>query len=230
MGDDPPGLNLNAGASLRPAVDDREAQIAALLTVRVPVDRADGQPGGAPSLFSAQVAAGGLAMAGPRRRDYEERRLEPGDTITIVGSALPFGDLDDPATADRFDPTLALDDPEVAMNLAEARAAGILEATAEEAWGNAAIPGFGIGRPARAPELDPGADHPVLASRGGGRPPRRCASRSRPASWSWPQPPSIRWRSSPGAPARPRPAGGRDGAARDWSGRRSRSPPPWRSR
>jgi hypothetical protein len=164
-GDDPPGLNLNAGASLRPAIDDREAQIAALLTVRMPVDRADGVPGGSPSLFSAQVAAGGFAMAGPRRRDYEERRLEPGDSITIVGSALPFGDLDDPATADRFDPTLALDDPEVAMNLAEARAAGILEATPEEAWGNAAIPGFGIGRPARPPELDPRADLPVLASR-----------------------------------------------------------------
>jgi hypothetical protein len=44
-------------------------------------------------------------------------------------------------------------------------AAGILEATSEEAWGNAAIPGFGIGRPARAPELDPEADAPVLASR-----------------------------------------------------------------
>lgn len=164
-GDDPPGLDLNPGASLRPAIDDREAQVAALLTVRTPVDGAGGEPGGAPSLFSTQVAAGGLAAAGPRRRDYEERRLEPGDTITIVGSALPFGDLDDPATSDRFDPTLALDDPEVAMNLAEARAAGILEATPEEAWGNAAIPGFGIGRPVRAPELDPGADLPVLAGR-----------------------------------------------------------------
>jgi hypothetical protein len=164
-GDDPPGLNLNSGASLRPATEDREAQIAALLTVRAPVDLAGGVPGGARSLFSTQVAAGGLAIAGPRHRDYEERRLEPGDEITIVGSALPFGDLDAPATADRFDPTLALDDPEVAMNLAEARAAGILEATPEEAWGNAAIPGFGIGRPARAPELHPEADLPVLASR-----------------------------------------------------------------
>jgi hypothetical protein len=164
-GDDPPGLNLNSGASLSPAIDDREAQIAALLTVRAPVDLAGGEPGDAPSLFSTRVAAGGLALAEPRRRDYEERRLEPGDTITIVGSALPFGDLDDPAAADRFDPTLALDDPEVARNLTEARAAGILEATPEEAWGNAAIPGFGIGRPARAPELDPEADLPVLASR-----------------------------------------------------------------
>ena len=164
-GDDPPGLNLNAGTSLRPATEDREAQIAALLTVRAPVDLAGGEPGDGPSLFSRTINAGGIDIAGSRRRDYEERRLEPGDTITIVGSALPFGDLDDPATADRFDPTVALDDPEVAMNFADARAAGILEATPEEAWGNAAIPGFGIGRPARAPELDPEADAPVLASR-----------------------------------------------------------------
>ena len=33
--------------------------------------------------------------------------------------------------------------------------------TPEEAWGNAAIPGFGIGKPVRAPELDPDADVPV---------------------------------------------------------------------
>ena len=33
------------------------------------------------------------------------------------------------------------DDPEVAGDLAEARAAGLLAATPEEAWGNAAIPG-----------------------------------------------------------------------------------------
>jgi hypothetical protein len=91
------------------------------------------------------------------RRHYEERRLAPGDIVTIVGSAVPFHDIDDPATADRDEPTLALDDPEVARNVAEARAAGLLKASADEAWGNAAIPGFGIGRPARAPELDPEA-------------------------------------------------------------------------
>ena len=163
-GGDPPGLSINAGASHRPAVDDREAQVAALLTVRQPTDHPAEGPDDERSFFSAALGAGSSGLAGPQRRDYEERRLEPGDTVTIVGSALPFGDLDDPATADRFDPTLALDDPEVAMNLAEARAAGILAATPEEAWGNAAIPGFAIGRPARAPDLDPGADVPALAS------------------------------------------------------------------
>jgi hypothetical protein len=86
--------------------------------------------------------------------------------VTILGSALPFGDLDDPATADRDRPMLALDDPEVAMNVAEAREAGILAATPEEAWGNAAIPGFGIGRPTRPPELDPAANAPEPAGAG----------------------------------------------------------------
>ena len=44
----------------------------------------------------------------------------------------------------------------IAANIAEARAAGILLTDPEDAWGNAAIPGFGIGRPTRQPELDPG--------------------------------------------------------------------------
>ncbi len=94
-------------------------------------------------------------------RDYEEARLEPGDVITIVGTALPFGHLADPFGADRMDrvgdPLVGLDDPTVAADVAEARAAGTLM-TPEEAWGNAAIPGFGIGQPVREPELDPEAD------------------------------------------------------------------------
>jgi hypothetical protein len=154
-GSPPPGLRRNEGPAHRPVVEDREAQIAALLTVRpaadLPGDGLDGASG---------LAGGGL---GTTRRGYEERRLEPGDVVTIIGSALPFGDLADPVAADRFQPSLALDDPEVARNVAEARAAGLLLGTPEEAWGNAAIPGFGIGRPTRAPELDPDADRPALA-------------------------------------------------------------------
>jgi hypothetical protein len=60
------------------------------------------------------------------------------------------------------DPLVGLDDPEVAAEVAEARATGAL-LTPEEAWGNAAIPGFGIGRPVREPELDPEADRPAIA-------------------------------------------------------------------
>ncbi len=222
-GDDPPGLNVNPGASTRPAVEDRDAAIAALLTVRQPADSPGEGPGGESGLFSASEGAWGLAPAAPPRRDYEERRLEPGDTVTVVGSALPFGDLDDPATADRFDPTLALDDPEVAMNLAEARAAGILAATPEDAWGNAAIPGFAIGRPARAPALDPGASSPPWRA-GRRRPPPRHASRSRPASWWSPPRPRIHSRSSPARPARHGPGTTRR-SSWGWPGPLSRSPP-----
>ena len=110
------------------------------------------------------------------------------------------------------------------MNLAEARAAGILAATPEEAWGNAAIPGFGIGRPARAPELDPAADVPALASREEAAAAEArfeipagelvvAAARGAPAG-------------DPGRDARrgARP-GGRQGAARRWPGPPSRSSP-----
>jgi hypothetical protein len=102
------------------------------------------------------------------RRDYSEARIQPGDTVTIVGTALPFDQLPDPDAADIADatddypgtgvpPDVALRDPEIAADLAAAREAGILETDPAEAWGNAAIPGFGIGQPVREPELDPAA-------------------------------------------------------------------------
>ena len=153
FGDRPAAVTMRTGSAFdQPdGSRDREAQIAALLTVHQP-----------------QPEDAGLA-GGPRERGrrYVEARLEPGDVVTIVGSAVPFAQLADPDGADRLDragdPLPGLDDPEVAANLAEARAAGILT-TPEEAWGNAAIPGFGIGRPVRTPELDPGVAAPVLAS------------------------------------------------------------------
>ena len=78
--------------------------------------------------------------------------------MTVIGRAMPFSDLADPAEADEASGSgVAADDPEVAADLAEARAAGLLADDPEEAWGNAAIPGFGIGRPVRSPELDPEA-------------------------------------------------------------------------
>ncbi len=155
MGDAPAGLNPRVGSAYGPGAraddgepEDRAAAIAALLTVRQP-------------------AARDLELDGEGRgRNYEEARLEPGDVVTVVGTALPFGHLRDPFGADRMDraadPLTGLDDPLVAAEIAQARAAGTL-LTPEEAWGNAAIPGFGIGKPVREPELDPTADRPVLA-------------------------------------------------------------------
>jgi hypothetical protein len=83
--------------------------------------------------------------------------------VTIVGRTLPFSDLADPTEADIAEGSLAADDPEVTGDIAEAREAGLLAGSSEEAWGNAGIPGFGIGRPTRAPELDAAAHAPALA-------------------------------------------------------------------
>ena len=98
------------------------------------------------------------------RKSYREARIEPGDVVTVIGRAMPFDQLPDPASADLAEAHDLHGDPEIAADLAEARAAGILESDPQEAWGNAAIPGFGIGRPASAPELDPGATQPAVIS------------------------------------------------------------------
>jgi hypothetical protein len=159
FGEGPPGLDMRTGGAFaQPEGEvDRAAAIAALLTVR-PAVAAERHP---------LLRGGGIGLgvgASDRGRRYKESRLEPGDPVTIVGLALPFADLSDPAEADMaLGSEVAVDDFEVNANLAEAREAGLLAATAEEAWGNAAIPGFGIGRPVRAPELDPAATSLPLA-------------------------------------------------------------------
>lgn len=157
FGDEPPGLALRTGAAIAlPVADlDREAAIAALLSVRPAVEA-----GRHPLLRGGASGIGGSE----RGRRYREARLEPGDPITIVGRALPFSDLADPAEADiALGSEVAADDYEVNANIAEAREAGLLADTPEEAWGNAAIPGFGVGRPVRVPELDPAAQALPLA-------------------------------------------------------------------
>lgn len=146
----PVGFVPRTGSIFAPGPDDRAAQIAALLTVP------DARPW-------SLLDHGGLSMSGTSSggRHYREARIEPGDPVTVIGSVLPFSDLADPAGANFVDGSgVAADDPEIAADLAEARAAGLLEDTAAEAWGNAAIEGFGIGRPVRAPELDPAANPP----------------------------------------------------------------------
>ena len=151
MGEEPPGVRIRTGAAVAGTGLGREAAVAALLASPA-----------APSEFRAlSILAGsasGLSRTSDRRRRYRESILAPGDTVTIIGRAMPFADLSDPTEADvAFGSDLATDDPEVLGDIAEAREAGLLEATPEEAWGNAAIPGFGIGQPVRPPELDPSA-------------------------------------------------------------------------
>ena len=121
----------------------------------------------APGALSADDTFRGLSVLAAGResapRRMTEAVLEPGDPVTVVGFALPYRDLTDPASADAY---LAVDaaDVEVAGDIAEARAAGILADSPEEAWGNAAIPGFGIGAPVRPPELDLAATPPPAAA------------------------------------------------------------------
>ena len=93
------------------------------------------------------------------RRHYREARLTIGDPVTIIGMVQPFDQLADPDGSDQLDGALEVgsSDPEVVADLAAAQASGGLAASPEQAWGNAAIPGFGIGQPVRAPTLDPGA-------------------------------------------------------------------------
>jgi hypothetical protein len=156
MGDEPAGLDIRTGGGISTTSLDREAAIARLLTV---------QPAATSTLAVLGGAAAGVYGSGSRRRRYREARLAPGDTVTIVGWALPFSDLSDPAEADiAIGSELADDDPEVSGDIAEARAVGLLEDSPEEAWGNAAIPGFGIGRPVRPPTLDPAATPLPLAA------------------------------------------------------------------
>jgi hypothetical protein len=135
MGDEPPGLAIRTGNATQLAEADRATAIAELLRVRDP------------ATGDRPVSLGDS----DRRRHYRETRLEPGDPVTIVGRALPFSDLADPVAADYGTEADRLDDdPEIAADLAEARAAGTLSL-------DPTTPGatprsrFGIGRPVTTP-------------------------------------------------------------------------------
>jgi hypothetical protein len=149
LGDEPTGLDIRRGGSTQVAELDRAVAAADLLRVRAP-DESSPLPGVGDS---------------DGRRSYRETRLEPGDAVTIVGRAAPFSELADPAGADIANGSAdGLDDPEVTADLAAARAAGTLADDPARAWGNAAIPGFGIGRPVVEPEIDATADRLPLAA------------------------------------------------------------------
>jgi hypothetical protein len=155
---DPPGLLPRTGSAFGPG-PDRDSQIAALLTVRDPgVDPWHRRTPGAPTVLGYGSSVLGAASG---RRHYQEARIDPGEVVTVIGQVLPFSELDDPASANIVEGSADLaSDPEIAADLAEAREAGILADSPAEAWGNAAIEGFGIGHPVRSPVIDPAATPP----------------------------------------------------------------------
>jgi hypothetical protein len=170
FGEEPMGLSMRRGSKYGPGATlseaDRAAQIAALLTVRPAASLPDDlSAAGGRTLGGFAGGLGGYGTNSRGRMRYQEARLEPGDVITVLGIAQPFGQLPDPLDADAIhgglDPLLA--DAEIAGDIAEARAAGLL-VSREEAWGNAAIAGFGIGKPVSTPEIDAEADPLPLAS------------------------------------------------------------------
>ena len=178
FGELPIGLAPRYGPAFGPGAlmteADRQARIDALLTVHPATGPSGYEAIDGGGLAPVAGMAGGLLGLGPPldairvgsgRKHYREARVEPGDVVTILGTAVPFRELPDPLGADSIDGGMAatFSDPEVAGDLAEAREAGLLVSKAE-AWGNAAIPGFGIGRPVSTPELDPGAHALPLAT------------------------------------------------------------------
>jgi hypothetical protein len=166
LGEEPVGLRLRSGPATDVAVKDRATQIADLLTVHPAGAGLDGLDGSAAHFpAGGSLATAGLGL-GSGRRHYREARLAVGDAVTIVGMVLPFDQLPDPDGSDSMDGGLdpAGADPEIAADLAAAQASGSLATSPEEAWGNAAIAGLGIGRPVRTPTLDPAARPVPLAS------------------------------------------------------------------
>lgn len=157
-GAEPPGLNRRSAARFRAAETDiedmsdleRAAAAQALLTVQRPVAAtpADDWDQGGGSFFAARQTEG---------RRYREARLEPGQTVTILGQAWPWGEVQEVVLT--WNPSDNVE-RDIAGDIAWAREAGVLASSPEEAWGNAAIPGFGIGAPTTKPELHPEAHPP----------------------------------------------------------------------
>lgn len=163
-GDGPSGLQLRAGPGLAPFVPDdpdlmtesqRQAAIEALLTVKPPA------PASAGALGDRGVALGsGIGIGSGSGHRYSEACLEPGEVVTVIGQALPWSDVHELVIARDGGSNV---ERAIAEDIAVARAAGHLVASPDEAWGNAAILGFGIGRPTRPPDLDPEAHPPELS-------------------------------------------------------------------
>ena len=90
-GDEPVGLNPRDGPAIQAGVPDRAELVAKLLTVHHGLDRSG--PGDMPADSAALFGDPLATMMPTARRDYEESRIELGETVTIVATALPFDQL-----------------------------------------------------------------------------------------------------------------------------------------
>ena len=197
-GENPPGLSLNDGPAVAPATLDRDAAVTALLTVHAAGDGSADGPGGLldGGALAALAASGGERNVnagiggGPfgvakGRRHYEEPRLEPGDIVTIVGTRAAVRRPRRPG-ADRMtatSPIVGLDDPEVAAEVAEARAAGTLLTPRTRPGATRRSPGSGSAGPCASRSWIPGrigrAARPGRGGDRGGGPLRHRARRPR---------------------------------------------------
>jgi hypothetical protein len=162
VGAEPPGLARRTGASYAPFQEkdvpemtelERRAAAQALLTVQRPAG------GGVDPERSSDPDGFGLSVVEQGGRRYREARLEPGETVTIIGQAWPWAEVRELLLAWNPGDNVETD---MAADLSAAREMGLLAASPEEAWGNAAIPGFGIGAPTAQPRLDPRAHQPSV--------------------------------------------------------------------
>lgn len=159
-GAEPPGLRRRTGSAYADFLDrdpeqmtelERETAAQALLTVQ--------RPAAAPPEWERSAGTWSVYVGKDSGRRYREARLEPGQTITILGQAWPWGEVRE--TLLQWTPGDNVE-ADIASDLARARRMGVLASSPEEAWGNAAIPGFGIGAPTAMPELDPRATQPEV--------------------------------------------------------------------
>lgn len=130
-GDPPPELDLNSGTPMTMTQQDRETQIAALLTVHDPRTGMAATEGTDDGFGPSDLVSLGAVA---ERLEYREERVAPGDTITVIGAAVPYGELPDLAADESGEAASPLDDPEIAADLAEALAKGTLRPTARDAW------------------------------------------------------------------------------------------------
>jgi hypothetical protein len=158
-GAEPAGLQRRTGAAYAAFRErdpdemtdiERQSAAQALLTVQRPTASVADD-------WEQSAGAFGINVGNQGSRRYREARLEPGQTVTILGQAWPWGDVHEGLL--KWNPSSNIE-ADIAGDLAHARATGTLAASPEEAWGNAAIPGFGIGTPTEQPELDDRAHQP----------------------------------------------------------------------